>query len=110
MVWLIPLRPCPRVKKNNPFDAKAFLKNTPSLPGVYQIHDAQGDILYVGKAKNLKKRLASYFVRRITDSKVQAMLQQLHQVTITVTRSDNEALLLESNLIKTLKPRYNILL
>lgn len=95
---------------NISFDPKSYLKNTPSLPGVYQMFDANGNILYVGKARNLKKRLASYFSRTITDSKTQTMIEQLGQITVTVTSSDNEALLLESNLIKELKPRYNILL
>ncbi len=92
------------------FDLKNFLKNAPSLPGVYQMFDEKDNMLYVGKAKNLKKRLASYFVRSITDTKTQTMLNQLNYVTTTVTSSDNEALLLESNLIKKFKPRYNILL
>jgi excinuclease ABC subunit C len=95
---------------NISFDPKSYLKNAPSLPGVYQMFDNEGNVLYVGKAKNLKKRLASYFSRTITDSKTQTMIEQLGQVTVTVTSSDNEALLLESNLIKELKPRYNILL
>lgn len=92
------------------FDSKSYLKNAPSLPGVYQMFDKKGNVLYVGKARNLKKRLASYFSRTIGDSKTQTMLDQLDQITVTVTNSDNEALLLESNLIKELKPRYNITL
>lgn len=92
------------------FDPKSYLKSAPSLPGVYQMFDIKGNVLYVGKARNLKKRLASYFSRTIGDSKTQMMLDQLSQITVTVTSSDNEALLLESNLIKELKPRYNIVL
>lgn len=92
------------------FDPKSYLKNAPSLPGVYQMFDQKGNVLYVGKARNLKKRLSSYFSRTIGDSKTQTMLDQLTQITVTVTQSDNEALLLESNLIKELKPRYNIVL
>lgn len=92
------------------FDSKSFLKNAPNLPGVYQMFDKEGNVLYVGKARNLKKRVASYFTRTITDSKTQALLDQVRTVTLTITKSDNEALLLESNLIKEFKPRYNILL
>lgn len=92
------------------FDPNQYLKTTPSLPGIYQMFNEAGNVLYVGKAKNLKKRLSSYFVRQVSNKKTQAMLKQLSSVTITVTNSENEALLLESNLIKEFKPRYNILL
>jgi excinuclease ABC subunit C len=94
----------------NNFDPKSFLKNVPNLPGVYQMFDSQGNILYVGKARDLKKRVSSYFSRKATDTKTQTLVNQINEITITVTRSDNEALLLESNLIKEFRPRYNILL
>lgn len=92
------------------FDAKTFLKTAPNLPGVYQMIDKQGNVLYVGKARNLKKRLSSYFLRTITDIKTQKMLEMVNDITLTLTKSENEALLLESNLIKECKPRYNICL
>ena len=92
------------------FDSKSYLRNAPNLPGVYQMFDGKGNVLYVGKARNLKKRLASYFTRTINDSKTQTLVEQVSNITLTITKSDNEALLLESNLIKEQKPRYNILL
>jgi excinuclease ABC subunit C len=92
------------------FDHKSFLSSLPSLPGVYQMFDADGNVLYVGKAKNLHKRVTSYFTRKIVESKTLALLEQLDHITVTLTRNENEALLLESNLIKEFRPRYNILL
>lgn len=78
----------------------------PNQPGVYRMLNAQGTVLYVGKAKNLKKRLTSYL--RTDDPKTLALMAQVKQIETTCTASENEALLLESNLIKTLKPHYNI--
>jgi len=92
------------------FDAKDYLKTLTSRPGVYRMLDANGTVLYVGKARNLKKRVASYFTRATQVAKTRAMVAQVHGVEVTVTHTENEALLLESNLIKDLKPRYNILL
>ena len=86
-------------------------KQLPSLPGVYQMIDAQGVPIYVGKARILKKRVASYFSK--TDShppKVSAMVKVTDHFIITVTKNETEALILESNLIKDLRPRYNVLL
>lgn len=91
-------------------DFKAFLASMPTHPGVYQMLDEEGKTLYIGKARNLKKRVASYFQRRVTDAKILALMEQVHNIIFTITHSDNEALLLENNLIKQLKPRYNILL
>ncbi len=88
---------------------KSFLQNLPSLPGVYQMLGEKGNILYVGKARNLKKRLASYFSSKQKDIKTQALLKHITHIDITVTRSENEALLLECNLIKKHKPHYNVL-
>jgi excinuclease ABC subunit C len=97
-------------RKTTLFDPKSFLKNVPLLPGVYQMFDKKGDVLYIGKARNLKKRLSSYFTRTILDSKTKTVLDQVHDITFTLTQSENAALLLENNLIKEFKPRYNILL
>ena len=86
-------------------------KQLPSLPGIYQMIDAQGVPIYVGKARILKKRVASYFSK--TDShppKVSAMVKVTDHFIITVTKNETEALILESNLIKDLRPRYNVLL
>ena len=92
------------------FDSKAFLKNTTSRPGVYRMFSEDGEILYVGKAKNLKKRLASYFRNTGLSVKTQALVAQIDHIEITVTHTEGEALLLESNLIKEHRPKYNILL
>lgn len=92
------------------FDLKTFLASLSTQPGIYEMVDSHGEVLYVGKARNLKKRVGSYFQRTLSDTKTLAMLEQVHNVAVTITHNENEALLLESNLIKKLKPRYNILL
>lgn len=92
-----------------PFDAKQFLSSVSASPGVYKMLDEQQNALYVGKAKRLKSRLASYF-RGQLNAKTQAMVSRIADIQITVTRSETEALLLEQTLIKELRPPYNILL
>ena len=88
---------------------KAFLATLTSQPGIYQMLDEDGNILYVGKARNLKKRVSSYFNKTQKDNKTLALVKHIKSIEVIVTRSENEALLLESNLIKKLKPHYNIL-
>ena len=92
------------------FDAKPFLANVSQRPGVYRMIAADGEVLYVGKARNLKNRLTSYFVGKAQSTKTMAMVGQVANVEVTVTASETEALLLEYNLIKRHKPRFNVAL
>ena len=86
-------------------------RDLPNKPGVYRFSDAAGDVIYVGKAKHLRKRVSTYFNSRTnTSPKVRSMVKGIRSITVTVTRNENEAFLLESNLIKDLRPRYNIFL
>ncbi len=92
------------------FDHKAFLKTLTTRPGVYRMLDHDGTILYVGKAGDLKKRVTSYFRNSGLSVKTRLLVEQIVDIEVTVTRTEAEALLLESNLIKQHRPRYNILL
>ena len=92
------------------FDASAFLATCSGRPGVYRMFDADARLLYVGKAKNLKKRLASYFRKSGLAPKTAALVSRIAQVETTITANETEALLLEQNLIKEWRPPYNILL
>ena len=92
------------------FDAKTFVERLPNKPGVYRMLDAQGEILYVGKARNLKNRVGSYFQPSNVQPKVQALVAKTANMEVTITNSETEALLLEFNLIKKHRPRFNVVL
>jgi len=93
-----------------PFDSTSFLKNVTSKPGVYRMLDDKQQVLYIGKAKNLKNRLSSYFRKTGLSAKTQVMVSKISNVEITITHTEGEALLLESNLIKEYRPLYNVLM
>ena len=92
------------------FDHKAYIAALPKRPGVYRMYGAGQELLYVGKARSLRDRVGTYFAARNVDPKVQALVQQISAIEVTVTNSETEALLLEYNLIKAHKPRFNIVL
>lgn len=92
------------------FNPKIFLSTVTSEPGVYRMYDASGTVIYVGKAKDLKKRLTSYFRTNVGSRKTEALVSNIHHIDVTVTHTETEALLLEHNYIKLYQPRYNVLL
>lgn len=86
------------------------IRQFPDKPGIYQMFNTQGQVLYVGKAKNLRKRVTSYFRKSGLSPRIQSMMGQVNDIETTLTHTENEALILESNIIKTSHPRYNVLL
>ncbi|KTS25571.1 excinuclease ABC subunit UvrC [Pantoea sp. BS_4] len=92
------------------FNPKNFLSTVTSEPGVYRMYDLSGTVIYVGKAKDLKKRLTSYFRTQVGSRKTEALVSNIHHIDVTVTHTETEALLLEHNYIKLYQPRYNVLL
>ncbi|MCH1919278.1 excinuclease ABC subunit UvrC [Shewanella sp. A3A] len=95
---------------SQPFNAKQFLRNVTSAPGVYRMYDATETVIYVGKAKDLKKRLSSYFRANLPNVKTQALVSHIANIDVTVTHSETEALILENDYIKRYMPKYNVLL
>ncbi|OXS00559.1 excinuclease ABC subunit UvrC [Shewanella algae] len=92
------------------FNPKLFLKNLTSAPGVYRMYDSGGSVIYVGKAKDLKKRLSSYFRKNLPNVKTQALVSHIANIDVTLTHSETEALILENDYIKQYLPKYNVLL
>ncbi|MBN8445186.1 MAG: excinuclease ABC subunit UvrC [Gammaproteobacteria bacterium] len=92
------------------FESALFLKSVPHKPGVYRMLNSQDVVIYVGKAKDLKKRLASYFRSNVDSAKTRALVSQIFHIEFTVTNTETEALILENNLIKQFMPKYNVLL
>ena len=98
------------MNEQSPFDVKPFLRSLTHRPGVYRMLDAKHKVIYVGKARDLKKRVSSYFQRSHMSTKTAAMMEQVARVEVTVVNTEAEALVLEYNLIKQHKPRFNVLL
>lgn len=92
------------------FDAKAFLSRITDKPGVYRMYDATDTVIYVGKAKDLKKRLSSYFRTQVNSRKTEALVKCIANIDVTITHTETEALLLEHSYIQRYQPRYNVLL
>ncbi len=92
------------------FDVKGFLQGLPEAPGVYRMFNVRDEIIYVGKARSLKKRVSSYFTRADGSPKTRALVTHIDHIEVTTTHTETEALILENNLIKQHKPRYNVLL
>lgn len=92
------------------FDSAGFLKNLTSQPGVYRMYNAKEEVIYVGKAKNLKKRVSSYFRKNLDSIKTRSLVKQIANMDVTIVNSETEAFILENNYIKKYRPRYNVLL
>ncbi|MES2491620.1 MAG: excinuclease ABC subunit UvrC [Pseudomonadota bacterium] len=92
------------------FDSKEFLSQLTSQPGVYRMYGSEGELLYVGKAKNLKKRVGSYFLRASGSPRIEMMVDLIRKIEVTVTNTEDQALILEATLIKELHPRFNVML
>src|SRR6056297_1933902 len=90
------------------FDCQAFARTLAESPGVYLMRDGEGKALYVGKARNLRKRVASYFDKRDKGPRIGLMISKIRAIEVSLTRTEAEALLLENEWIKSLRPRYNI--
>jgi excinuclease ABC subunit C len=91
------------------FDSRAFLSQLTTHPGVYRMYGGAEELLYVGKARNLKKRVGQYFLRASGSPRIESMVSQIRRIEVTVTRTEDEALILENNLIKEFGPRYNVM-
>jgi excinuclease ABC subunit C len=100
----------PLISQEHSFDSKGFLKALTKRPGIYKMLGERGEIIYIGKAKNLKNRVSSYFNNQTASPKQQTMVAKVANIEVTVTHTEGEALLLECQLIKRYKPRYNICL
>lgn len=94
---------------SEPFDHRRFLSQLTTQPGVYRMFGAGDELLYVGKAGSLRKRVGSYFLRASGNPRIESMVSQIQRIEVTITRTEDEALLLESNLIKEFGPRYNVM-
>ncbi|EKO3693176.1 excinuclease ABC subunit UvrC [Vibrio metschnikovii] len=92
------------------FDSVSFLKNITHQPGVYRMYNTEAEVIYVGKAKDLKKRLSSYFRSKVDSEKTRALVSHINKIDVTVTHTETEALILEHNYIKQYLPKYNVLL
>lgn len=92
------------------FDSAPFLKTVTNQPGVYRMYNAEAEVIYVGKAKDLKKRLTSYFRKNLDSEKTKALVSNIAKIDVTVTHTETEALILEHNYIKQYLPKYNVLL
>ena len=92
------------------FDHKGFLRNLTSQPGVYRMYNTKNEVIYVGKAKNLKNRVSSYFRKNVDSIKTQSLVKQIAHMDVTIVHSETEAFILENNFIKQYKPKYNVLL